>query len=134
MRSSLLFEGWIAAVAELFGLPLAQVRDLEPLLMDASCWHLAGAAGLTSIRVPSAALKGAFLFLMRCAPGALIPEHRHPGREVMLVLQGEARELESGALLRPGAVLQKERGTRHSLRVGATECICAVRIEPGAGD
>lgn len=66
--------------------------------------------------------------LVRVAPGAVFPNHRHVGDERMLVLQGEVVDAE-GHRYRAGDEITMADGTVHELRVvGERELIYAAVI------
>lgn len=73
--------------------------------------------------------------LLRYLPGAHVPEHLHPGYELILVLEGEL--INNTGVHGPGSLEICPPGSRHSLR-SHTGCVFLVvweqpvqRVEPG---
>jgi len=65
--------------------------------------------------------------VIRFAPGFTIPEHRHQGLEMVLVLDGVLRDGASGEIFRTGDLSRREADTIHSQIIGRDEpCTCLV--------
>lgn len=65
--------------------------------------------------------------VIRFAPGFRIPEHRHQGLEMVLVLHGVLHDTASGDSFGTGDLSRREAETRHAQTVGRDEpCTCLV--------
>lgn len=64
-------------------------------------------------------------FLVRCAPGACIPEHEHRADERMLVIAGTLQV--GGHLLRVGDSQMSPKGTRHGVISSPAGCVLLVQ-------
>jgi putative transcriptional regulator len=66
---------------------------------------------------------GGGLYLMRAAPGAVTPMHRHRGLEMALILEG-ALDCTAGGHYEPGDVMEAAAETEHEqCAAGAGDCI-----------
>ena len=68
-------------------------------------------------------LDGEEVALLRYAPGAWVPEHKHPGRETLLMLEGV--QADQGGSYGAGALKIMEVGTQHSLN-SETGCLLLI--------
>ena len=104
------------------GLP----RPLAPYLPKArSGWRFL-APGLRHIPL-NFSVGGVPARIIRFSPGFFIPEHRHQGLEMLLVLEGMLRDTVSGESFRKGDLSRRESGTCHAQSIGRDEhCTCLV--------
>jgi len=68
---------------------------------------------------------GYHLSIIRMAPGAVLPPHRHADVEDSYVLEGEM--LASGVLMRPGDYCRAEAGSLHTGVISRTGCVFIAR-------
>lgn len=73
---------------------------------------------------------GADVHLVRFAPGLRFPRHRHPGDEVLLVLEGSYTD-SSGRRVQPGDVHAMSAGSEHGFRVSREEPCVAASVQRG---
>jgi anti-sigma factor ChrR (cupin superfamily) len=65
--------------------------------------------------------------LARLAPGFVIPEHRHDGDELLVIVDGIIDCSRTGTTFRTGDVCRSARGTVHEQRVGrGSPCIALI--------
>ncbi len=102
-----------ASVAAHLGLTLAEATAQLDRLADASAWRtmLPGFAFC-----PIGQVDGVDLGFARAEPGSRFPEHRHPGAERLLVLQGSCLDSRAG-WLGPGDRVTHDTGTQHHFTV-----------------
>ncbi|MGF1508948.1 MAG: cupin domain-containing protein [Myxococcota bacterium] len=124
---------------------LMQLFDLEEAAMlealgrvdSRERWQPTAVPGVSFVHfVPGSRLAGAEAGLVRFAPGASFPEHRHHGREATYVLQGSIM-MSDGTTLLPGD-LKVLHGGCHAVWAGASGALYAtfhdgmtVPTEPG---
>jgi len=92
----------------------------------AGAFRLTGLHGVRRMSVLGGPrLRGVALDLLRLAPGARFPRHRHEGHEVVLVLEGSYRD--SGRDFEPGDTQAMPPGSTHALQVSErSPCVAAV--------
>lgn len=73
---------------------------------------------------------GADVHLVRFAPGMRFPKHRHPGDEVLFVLEGSYTD-SSGRRVGPGDVHAMSAGSEHGFRVSRDEPCVAASVQRG---
>jgi quercetin dioxygenase-like cupin family protein len=122
--------GWLCDVAGLFGMRIEEIASLQHVLDDESCWFAGAdlnARTVIPLLVPNPSHTGGYL--ARAPSGALIPRHRHAGRETLLVIRGHLYEQGGGGRhARRGERLVSEPGTEHvTLMLAPT--VVAVRID-----
>jgi anti-sigma factor ChrR (cupin superfamily) len=120
-------------VAHLFDISRAKARSFLDRLDDPKAWAAGPMAGswLMFLDGGGARVAGATLAFVKLDAGLDWPEHRHLGREDMLVLAGGFRE-PSGFEVHPGQTHVMEAGTQHSFRIFDDEpCISAVVLFEG---
>jgi putative transcriptional regulator len=72
--------------------------------------------------------KGARLFMLKAAPGTVLPQHKHTGAEWTCLLQGAFRH--EGGFYRPGDFDEADEEIEHSPVVAdGDECICLVALD-----
>jgi quercetin dioxygenase-like cupin family protein len=117
-------------VAELFGLSLADARDVlgraaAPDAYTAGLWP-----GATVLRLPALAQAGSVI--ARIPPGLNIGSHGHLRRELTYVLDGELLEDEARTY-RSGDALDMAPGSEHALRVvGSDHCLVVFALKSAA--
>lgn len=114
-------------VADLFDLPIDKTARLLGKLAAPEAWTISPAPGIHMFSVrPGVSLAGTSACLVKAAPGALFPYHKHGGMERTLVVQGGFLDSD-GVECWPGDFAVKDAGNAHSLRILSDEaCICAV--------
>ena len=116
-------------IARVFGLPLEVARAALARITDPSAWQPAFWPG--SWISSTEALQRARTVFARLPAATRIPLHRHPGRELTYVLDGELIE-EGGRRLGPGELLEMSAGSEHAITVGeAEECLVVFSLPPG---
>lgn len=102
-----------ASVAALLGLPVAEAAARLDRLADPAAWReLLPGFSICPIGQVGDTDRG----FVRAEPGARFPEHRHPGAEVVLVLQGSCHDSRAG-WLGPGDRAAHDAGTHHHFTV-----------------
>lgn len=122
-------QDWRERVSKVFGKEPEWLASLGDVFNDATCWFDTELPGTKVIHLPPVdrAVSG---YISRAPAGALIPLHRHDGRETVLVLQGGFVEEPGGRRVRPGDVLVSEPGTSHLVRIDEDDdCIVVVRMD-----
>lgn len=112
------FPEWLSAVAELFGMPVADLSSLQHVLDDESCWFTASdlPCMVIPLMVPNPDQTSGYLSLADAS--TIIPRHRHAARETVLVLRGHlVEEGGVGRDVRTGERLVSEPGTAHATRM-----------------
>jgi anti-sigma factor ChrR (cupin superfamily) len=67
-------------------------------------------------------------YLLRCEPGAILPDHDHPGVEEAMMLEGSIRM--GGLLLRAGDYHRAEKGSHHVAARTEGGCLVYVTRRP----
>jgi anti-sigma factor ChrR (cupin superfamily) len=98
------FAPFFAALSRLFDLPVAAIEALLARIDDARAWE-ASVPGVKLIDFTGGPrVAGADAGLVRLAPGAGFPRHRHLGHETTIVLEGTL--IDGGRAYEPGAVVE----------------------------
>lgn len=120
-------EGLVAAVAELFDVPLDVAHTTLARADDRRGW-LPVAPGIAVLPVAGGPrTTGTACTLLRAAQATRFPWHRHLGEEVSLVLSGGA-VLSDGRVVRTGDVIVLDETVEHDFAVDGDEpCLFAVR-------
>ncbi len=96
--------------------------DRRQIIIDTnvSAWQPGRAPGITTISLYAEPGHPESMRLVRIAPGAMVPEHDHPGGEEVFVLDGDIED-QSGAH-EAGCWLRHPHGSHHAVRskTGAT--------------
>lgn len=126
-RSGRPLSSFAAGVADLFDLPIDKTARLLANLAASEAWTISPAPGIHMFPVhPGVSLAGTSACMVKAAPGALFPHHKHGGIERTLVVQGGFLDSD-GVECWPGDFAIKDAGNAHSLRMLSGEpCICAV--------
>jgi anti-sigma factor RsiW len=131
------FAPFLAKLADILQLSLDKVRAVVARIDDEAIWEK-GLPGIDSFHFDAGpSLAGADAGLLRFAPGAAFPRHRHVvGREVTFVLEGDL--VEGGVTYGPGSVVVRELGSVHSCAAtpgrGLTTLVVHYGIEPVFSD
>jgi putative transcriptional regulator len=117
---------FFSRIAGLWDLSEVDVAALLERAAEHRAWRSPGLRGVSVIDIVGGErTSGSKLHLVRLAPGAHFPKHRHVGHEMHLVLEGQYTD-SLGAIVRAGDVHTMQPGTEHSLEVGAeTPCVVA---------
>jgi anti-sigma factor ChrR (cupin superfamily) len=116
-------------IARTFGLDLEPTRAALARISDAAAWQPGFWPGSWFSSTP--ALQQARTVIARLPAGTRIPTHRHAGRELTYVLEGELLEND---LTRhgPGALLDMPPGSAHELAVADdAECLVVFSLPLG---
>lgn len=95
------------------------------------------AAGWREIGIPGVRIRTLFLdrernihtFLMRCEPGAEVPDHPHAGPEECYVLSGSFETY--GTILRAGDYMRAPAGSKHPASRSAEGCLVLLTVAIG---
>jgi hypothetical protein len=123
------FRPFAAAVRRIFDLTESAWADVARRIDEATGWKrdIPGAAYFHF--QPGAACAGAESGVVRVAPGALFPRHRHLGHEITFVLDGLL--LDRGGAYGPGSVVEAEAGSEHDYRAGAGRDLLILSLHRG---
>lgn len=118
---------FFAQLAELWDTPEELVRSELTRAKDPRHWRRSLLPGLKTFEVVrGGALEDGGARLLRFAPRARFPKHRHQGREHVLVLEGSYADGE-GLQVGPGQLQTMPEGSEHELFIhGGTPCVVAV--------
>ena len=124
--------GFHQAMARLFDLSGAAVRELVRRARDASQWQPGPIAGVDLFHLEGGPrLVLADCGLVRLAPGTAFPHHRHVGTEVSLILEGSLIE-STGRVFHPGDLHELGKDSEHSFRISDDgPCVFAVVLSAG---
>lgn len=113
-------------LSELWDLPEPLVRERLVAAKRPEAFSRTGLPGIHRLRVQGGPRRaGAGLELLRLAPGARFPEHRHLGEELVLVLEGSYTD--AGRIFGPGDEQPMAAGSSHGLAVlGSAPCVATV--------
>jgi hypothetical protein len=131
------FAPFFATLGKLLQLPLDKVRAVIARIDIEATWEK-GLPGIDSFHFDAGpSLAGADAGLLRFAPGAVFPRHRHiVGKEVTFVLEGQL--IDGGITYGPGAVIEREMGSVHNVAAsgerGLTTVVVHYGIEPVFSD
>ncbi|MGQ0506779.1 MAG: cupin domain-containing protein, partial [Myxococcaceae bacterium] len=127
IRGPARFADLLPAIAQLFDLPLEEVRAMVDGLFDPSRWMEGPAPGISLFPVQTGPrYPEAFAGFVRVLPGRKFPSHRHTGAELNLVLQGGLREVDTGKEVWAGEQLTKDAGSEHAyVALEGSDCIAA---------
>lgn len=104
---------YAAEVARAFGLSFEDTVDALQRIEGADGWQPGLWPGSRWLRTP--ALTAARALIARMPGGLTIPHHRHPGRELTFLLDGEL--IEDGRVYRSGELMDKQLGSAHTIEV-----------------
>jgi len=117
--------------------PLGELFDLDEPAIEALLSRIEGPksfkpSGLPGVRVIDVvggpATRGLETLLVRFAPGARFPKHRHQGRESVLLIEGGYTD-DDGRDFRAGDRHDMEDGSMHGFRIWPDgPCIAAARL------
>lgn len=123
------FSPFLDRLIDLFDLPEADTqREIDAILDPKAEWEEL-VPGCTFRDFDGGAQLGeAHAGIIRVAPGAAFPNHRHVGEERVLMMQGRVRDTD-GTEYRAGDVIVMPDGSEHELSVvGDTEVIYAAVV------
>lgn len=126
---------WVEALAEFCDLPVATARTLLGDDERGQAWEAGPAPGVGFMAIPLGPRhRGAWGFLIRIAPGASYPYHRHASDEHLLIIEGGLRD-DDGAELWEGERAVHREGTAHaSTAIGEGACLlAAIMTSPCSG-
>lgn len=114
---------------------LARLFDLEEDAIDAllprtsgSEWEAFPIPGVELLHLEGGpATTGADVGLVRLAPGATFPLHRHLGHETALILEGGYRD-SAGRDFHAGDIAEMHADTEHDFTAGSQGCVFAVVV------
>ncbi|MDX2052923.1 MAG: cupin domain-containing protein [Polyangiaceae bacterium] len=122
---------FLPRIATLLELDEAAAEKLLSGAAEASAWRFGGLPGLRTFDVTGGpSLGAAQTFFIRFAPGARLPEHRHEGREQVLILEGGYREY-SGKVYEAGDLHEMAAGSTHGFVVFPNEPCVALAVYRG---
>jgi putative transcriptional regulator len=127
------FSHLVPALATHFDISPEQAQSLVDRFDDDSAWGPGPGDGLQLMPVEAGPRWDGFMtVVLRLAPGAQLPMHRHASREQVLVLEGGYRDDQSGEQFWRGDVDVREAGTSHSFTaVDGPACLCASVVQLG---
>ena len=112
------FDDLVERIAQDADLPASRVDALLLGIDDPATWEAGPAPGIELYHFeggPKTAT--AVTGFVRVATGGSFPHHGHLGSEVVVVLQGEARDTSTGEVHGRGARITAEPGVEHALEV-----------------
>jgi putative transcriptional regulator len=116
-------------LARFFDVSLARARALLELAADPQAWTAGPARGISLIHLSAGPqFAGTDAGLVRMAPGARFPRHRHIGHEYGLVLEGGFTDAD-GTIVRSGEHHDLSAGTSHHFTAFPEGCLFAVVLE-----
>jgi quercetin dioxygenase-like cupin family protein len=116
---------------DVWDLPEAGVLEVLERAKDASAFRKTKLPGLRLLDVEGGSrVAGADVHLVRFSPGMRFPRHRHPGDEVLFVLEGSYTDC-SGQRVLPGDIHAMSAGTEHGFRVSKGEPCIAASVQRG---
>ena len=118
-------------LSEVWDLPEAGVLAVLERAKDPASFQKTPLPGLRVLDVVGGPrVAGADVHLVRFTPGMRFPRHRHPGDEVLFVLEGSYVD-SSGRTIGPGDVHAMSAGTEHGFRVSREEPCLAASVQRG---
>ena len=119
-RPRLRYAPLFGALTELFDLGDSELAELFERAAHESAWTVSQVPGTQLLHlVGGPRVSGADNGLVRIAPGARFPTHRHLGAERVLVLEGAYRDEPSGRVYAAGDWHEMPPGSSHSYVAGA---------------
>jgi quercetin dioxygenase-like cupin family protein len=116
---------------DVWDLPEANVLELLERAKDPSLFRKTPLPGLRVLEVQGGPrVRGADVHLVRFSSGMRFPRHRHPGDEILLVLEGSYTD-SSGRKLSPGDIHAMSAGTEHDFRVSKDGPCVAASVQRG---
>ena len=118
-------------LSEVWDLPESSVLAVLSRAADPAAFRKTPLPGLFVLEVEGGPrVAGAEVHLVRFAPGMRFPRHRHPGDEVLFVLEGSYTD-SSGLRVGPGDEHVMSAGTEHGFRVSRDEPCVAASVQRG---
>ncbi len=118
-------------LARFFDVSLERARALLELATDPRAWTAGPARGISLIHLSAGPqFAGTDAGLVRMAPGARFPLHRHIGHEFGLILEGGFTDAD-GTILRSGDQHDLNAGTSHDFAALPEGCIFAAVVHDG---
>lgn len=118
-------------LSDVWDLPEAGVLAVLSRAKDPTAFRKTALPGLRVLEVVGGPrVAGADVHLVRFSPGMRFPRHRHPGDEVLFVLEGSYVD-SSGKIVGPGDVHPMSAGTEHGFRVSRDEPCVAASVQRG---
>jgi anti-sigma factor ChrR (cupin superfamily) len=118
-------------LSDVWDLPEAGVLAVLERASDLASFRKTPLPGLRVLDVAGGPrVAGADVHLVRFTPGMRFPRHRHPGDEVLFVLEGSYVD-SSGRTVGPGDVHAMSAGTEHGFRVSRDEPCVAASVQRG---
>jgi len=116
---------------DVWDLPERNVLAVLERAKDPAAFRKTALPGLRLLDVEGGPrVAGADVHLVRFAPGMRFPRHRHPGEEVLFVLEGSYAD-SSGRHVGPGDVHAMSAGSEHGFRVSREEPCIAASVQRG---
>jgi anti-sigma factor ChrR (cupin superfamily) len=125
------FAPFVDRLARMLELRADELGAVLARIDDPAGWRR-GFPGVTYIDFtpgPRLAAAGAQAGLVRLEAGGTFPRHRHLGPEVVLVLEGTARE--GGVVYHPGQLVEHAEGTEHEFSAGRHRDLVTVSLHYG---
>lgn len=120
-----------ARIARFFDVSVERARALLELAVDARAWTPGPAPGISLLHLRAGAqFAAADAGLVRMAPGARFPRHRHVGHEYGLILEGGFTD-SSGIVVRAGEHHDLGAGTSHDFVALPEGCLFAALVLDG---
>jgi len=118
-------------VARFFDVSRERASALLELAVDPRAWTPGPARGISLIHLMAGPqFAGTDSGLVRMAPGARFPRHRHRGQELGLILEGGFTDAD-GTVVRSGEHHDLKAGTSHDFVALAEGCIFAAVVHEG---
>ncbi|HEX9618547.1 MAG TPA: cupin domain-containing protein [Polyangiaceae bacterium] len=116
-------------VARLFDISEAATEEIFTRLKHPRSWRMSGLYGVRTLDVAAGpSTEGAQTVLVRFAPGARFPVHRHQGNERVLVLEGSYTD-DAGVVYSSGSLHEMTAGSEHGFVVSREgPCIAAAVV------
>lgn len=117
-KSTHRFDDLVELVANDADLPTSRVEELLLAIDEASTWEEGPAPGIELFHFDGGPKTAQSITgFIRIASGGGFPEHGHLGNEVVIILQGEARDTATGIVHGRGERLEATPGVEHALVV-----------------
>ena len=131
-RAPLRYAPFFTRLGELFDLEEGAVERIMARLEDPKCWRRTGLRGVSRVEVaPGPRLAQASTALVRFAPGAHFPAHRHRGFEQVFVMEGSYTD-DEGVVHGPGNLHEMHEDSEHEFWAAKDgPCIAASVLHHG---
>lgn len=124
--------GLVRRIARLFAVSESRAAEIWRAAHTETAWEWPGEVSFFHFQPGGTLDSQASAGIIRLLPNAILPRHRHPGDEWVLMLAGSLREDGKGHELFPGDVLHMEKDSRHQIVCTSKEaCLFAVLLQGG---